>query len=298
MAAAQRHVGTGNSDAVVRVDTDGSVTLITAVPDVGTGAHTIMQQIAAETLTLPTERVRVEVGGTDEAPPDAGSGGSRVTHVAGQASYQAATMARDQLRALAAQALGVAEGDVRLENGRFLVVNDGGRQLPWDEVAAAGPVEAKSSYKQDHTEFTNFSVQVAEVDVDTETGQVRVRRITSAHDVGQIINPLGHQGQIDGGTIMGVGFGTMEELTIEDGRVVTANLGEFKIPTMQDIPELVTVLVENMEGPVPFQGKAIGESGNVTTAGAIANAVYDAVGVRITDPPVTAEKVLRALRER
>jgi CO/xanthine dehydrogenase Mo-binding subunit len=296
ISCAQRHVGTGNSDAIIRVDTDGTVTITTAVPDVGTGAHTVMQQIAAETLTVPVHRVRVEVGGTDEAPPDAGSGGSRVTHVAGQASYQAALAVRDQLRAAAAQAMGVSEGDVRLENGRFVVVNDGGRQLPWDEIAASGPVEARSSYKQDHTEYTNFTAQVAEVEVDRETGQVRIRRITGAYDVGQIINPLGHQGQIDGGTMMGVGFSLMEELKIEDGRVVTANLGEFKIPTVEDIPELVTVLVENVDGPVPYQGKAIGESGNVPTAAAVANAVYDAVGVRITDLPITSEKVLRALQ--
>jgi len=137
---------------------------------------------------------------------------------------------------------------------------------------------------------------VAEVAVDRETGQVHLRRLVSAHDVGTIINPLAHQGQIDGGAIMGVGFATMEELRIEDGRVVTANLGEFKIPTIQDIPALVTVLVENPEGPSPYQGKAIGESGNVPTAAAIANAVYDAVGVRITDLPITAEKVRRALQ--
>src|SRR5205085_9928932 len=97
---------------------------------------------------------------------------------------------------------------------------------------------------------------------------------------------------------MGLGFGTMEELSIEEGRVVTANLGEFKIPTIQDIPELVTVLVEADEGPAPFHGKAIGESGNVPTAGALANAVYDAVGVRIADLPIAAEKVLRALRQK
>jgi carbon-monoxide dehydrogenase large subunit len=296
MAAAQRHVGTGSADAVVRAEPDGTVTVVTGVFDVGTGALTVLQQIVAETLTLPVERVRVEVGGTDRGTPDSGSGASRVTHVTGQAVYRAAQAVADQLRGIAARALGVSAGDVRLEHGRFVVVHDGGRALPWDEVAASGPVEARGSYKQDHTEYTNFTVQVAEVAVDRETGQVHLRRLVSAHDVGTIINPLAHQGQIDGGAIMGVGFATMEELRIEDGRVVTANLGEFKIPTIQDIPALVTVLVENPEGPSPYQGKAIGESGNVPTAAAIANAVYDAVGVRITDLPITAEKVRRALQ--
>ncbi|HEY7065075.1 MAG TPA: xanthine dehydrogenase family protein molybdopterin-binding subunit [Chloroflexota bacterium] len=296
LACAQRTVGGGASEAVVLVEPNGAVTLTTAVPDVGTGAHTAMRQIAAETLTLPIDRIRIQVGGTDEAPADTGSGASRVTHVAGQAAYQASIRARDALCAKAAQALGVAAGDVRLENGRFVVVNDGGRGLPWDEVAASGPVEGRARYAQEHVDVTCFTAQAAEVEVDRETGQVRVRRLVSAHDVGTIINPLGHQGQIDGGSIMGFGFATMEELSIEDGRVVTTNLGEFKIPTVADVPELTTVLVAGNEGPAPFHGKAIGESGNVPTAGAIANAVYDAVGVRITDLPITAEKVLRALR--
>jgi CO/xanthine dehydrogenase Mo-binding subunit len=297
MACAQRTVGGGASEAIVRVEPGGTVTIVTAVPDVGTGAHTAMQQIVAETLTVPRERVQLAVGGTSQAPADAGSGGSRVTHVAGQAAYQASIKARDELCGRAAQALGVAAGDVRLENGRFVVVNDGGRGLPWDEVAASGPVEGRARYSADHVDVTCFTAQAAEVEVDRETGQVRVRRIVTAHDVGTIINPLSHQGQIDGGTIMGFGFATMEELSIEDGRVLTGNLGEFKIPTVEDVPELTTVLVATDQGPAPFHGKAIGESGNVPTAGAIANAVYDAVGVRITDLPITAEKVLKALRE-
>jgi xanthine dehydrogenase molybdenum-binding subunit len=296
IGCAQRTVGGGASEAIVRVDANGAVTLITAVPDVGTGAHTAMRQIVAETLLVPIDAVQLTVGGTSQAPADAGSGGSRVTHVAGQAAYQASLKARDELSARAAQALGASAGDVRLEQGRFVVVNDGGRGLPWDEVAASGPVEGRARYSADHVDVTCFTAQAAEVEVDRETGQVRVRRIVSAHDVGTIINPLSHQGQIDGGTIMGFGFATMEELTIEDGRVVTGNLGEFKIPTVEDVPELTTVLMEAEQGPAPFQGKAIGESGNVPTAGAIANAVYDAVGVRITDLPITAEKVLRALR--
>jgi carbon-monoxide dehydrogenase large subunit len=296
IACSQRHIGGGASQAIVRAETDGSVSLITAVPDVGTGAHTIMRQIVAETLTLPVERVRVVVGNTSEAPIDGGSGGSRTTHISGQAAYQATLQVRDQLRAVAAQALGVAAGDVRLEDGRFLVINDGGRELPWEEVAASGPVEATGDYKQDHVDVTSFTAQVAEVEVDVETGQVRVRQFTTAHDVGTIINPLSHQGQIDGGVIMGWGFGVLEELGIEEGRVTTANLGEFKIPTIADVPPLATILVEGRDGPVPYQGKAIGESANVPTAGAIANALFDAVGVRLTELPITSEKVLRALR--
>jgi len=138
---------------------------------------------------------------------------------------------------------------------------------------------------------------VAEVEVDPETGRVKVRKIVSAHDVGAIINQTYHQGQIDGGAIYGLGFALTEELIIDEGKVQNPNLGEYKLPNIQDIPELQTVLVPGASGPVPYSGKAIGESSNVPLAAAIANAVADACGVRIMDLPITAEKVYRALRK-
>ena len=146
--------------------------------------------------------------------------------------------------------------------------------------------------------MTSFCAQVADVEVDPETGQVKVNRIVTAHDVGIIFNPLGHQGQIDGAVIQGMGYALMEELQSEEGRISTLSLGDVKIPTTPDIPELVTVLVEHPEGNGPYQGKAIGENPISPVAPAIANAVYDAVGVRICDLPITAEKVLAALKEK
>ena len=134
--------------------------------------------------------------------------------------------------------------------------------------------------------------------MDPETGHVNVTRIVTAHDVGTVLNPLTHQGQIEGGVIQALGYALMEELEVEDGHISTLSLGDYKIPTMPDIPELETVLLESAPGPAPFQSKGIGESSNVPLAGAIANAVYDAIGVRITDLPITAEKVLRAIREK
>ena len=146
---------------------------------------------------------------------------------------------------------------------------------------------------------TSYCTQIVEVEVDTETGQVRVERIVTAHDVGTVINPLSHQGQIEGGVIQGLGYALMEELGTEEGKhISTVTLGDYKMPTMPDIPKLETVLLESPSGPAPYQSKGIGESSNVPVAGAIANAVYDAVGVRITSLPITAEKVLRALKEK
>jgi CO/xanthine dehydrogenase Mo-binding subunit len=125
---------------------------------------------------------------------------------------------------------------------------------------------------------------------------VTVNKIVTAHDVGTIMNPLTHQGQIEGGMVQGLGYGVMEEIMTADGQISTLSLGDYKLPTVKDIPELVTVLLKSSPGPAPYQGKGIGESSNIPVAAAIANAVAAAVGVRITELPVTAEKVFAALR--
>ena len=131
--------------------------------------------------------------------------------------------------------------------------------------------------------------------VDPETGAVKILRFTTAHDVGQIVHPIGHQGQIDGAIMQGLGYALMEELQVEDGRVTNLSFGDYKLPTMRDAPPLTTVLVESAEGVGPYHIKGIGESPLTPVAPAIANAVADAVGVRIRDLPMTAEKVYRAI---
>jgi CO/xanthine dehydrogenase Mo-binding subunit len=154
--------------------------------------------------------------------------------------------------------------------------------------------------------FKNFTVgpeaalcvQVAEVEVDPETGQVRLAQLTTAHSTGRVINPLLHQGQIDGGAVMAMGYSLMEQLLIEQGRVVTTNFGESKIPSIGDIPMLKTVIQEFPVGNGPYGGMSIGEPPVIPTAAAIANAVQDAVGVRIFDLPITAEKVREAMLRR
>ena len=143
---------------------------------------------------------------------------------------------------------------------------------------------------------TSFCAQVAEVGVDPETGRVRIHRLVTIHDVGTILNPITHQGQIDGGVIQGMGLGLLEETPMVDGHIAALHMGDFKIPTFGDVPSLQTVLLEEQAGPAPYQGKAIGEIPNVPTAAAIANAVHDAIGVRLFDLPITAEKVFSALR--
>ncbi len=299
-----RHVGSGQSSVVLTVDAEGQATLVTVAPDTGTGSHTIFQQIVAEELQLPLSDVHVVAGDTDSVLNDGGVGGSRVTHVTGQATLRADQAARAILARAAADALNMNAADMRLENGSFVGI-DSSQRVSFAEAArraaerAGGVVTVPITHDGGSTVgITSFCAQIAEVEVDPETGQVKVKKFVSAHDVGTILNPIGHQGQIEGGIIQGLGFATSEELLMEDGRISNLHLGEYKVPTMKDIPELITVLVQNPSGPVPYQGKAIGEVGNCPVAGAIANAVYDAVGVRITDLPITAEKVYRALREK
>ena len=142
-----------------------------------------------------------------------------------------------------------------------------------------------------------FSAQVAEVDVDRETGQVTVLNVATAHDVGTVINPLAHQGQIDGGVVTGLGLAMTEELVSEGGQILNGHLGAYKLPTIADIPPLETVLVLTSGGAGPYQAKAIGEWANNATAAAIANAVADAVGCQLFELPITAERVYAALHQ-
>ena len=296
-----RPTGGAESSATVIVESDGTVTLRSPTPDVGTGTHTVLSQIIAEELSIPLDAINVVTIDTDSGPFDAGVAGSWVTHSAGQATFQATQQVRQRLIDVAAGVLGSAQEEVRLHSGRFRS-SAGAADISLADVAAeaaraGGPVSAQVTYRPEGgRDITSFCAQIAEVEVDPETGQIKVRRFVSAHDVGTVINPLGHQGQIEGGIIQGLGYALMEELRVEEGQVTTAHLGDYKIPTMQDIPELVTALLEEPAGPTPYQGKGIGEISNCPVAAAIANAVFDAVGVRITDLPITAEKVLAALK--
>jgi len=282
VAMTHRHIGVGFTNARVRLETTGNVTLVIALPDTGTGAHLTLRQVVAEVLGLAIDDVQIELATTDVFENDSGVGGSRVTHTGGRAAYHACEKLKELIAAETAK-LGTP-----------------GASLAAIAQAAAREgrtLEASHFYDaKTHAAVTSFTAQVAEVAVDPATGQVSVRHFTTAHDVGTVINPIGHQGQIEGGLIQGLGYALMEELPTEDGRISTLNLGETKLPTIADIPPLTTVLVEDAVGPGPFRAKAIGEGSISAVAPAIANAVADACGVRILDLPITAEKVYFALR--
>jgi len=212
----------------------------------------------------------------------------------------------------AAALLGVEESSIALKNGNFIIRGDAKhKQIPFPRLGSRLVARRGRSYdftmtfglgaeKEGEFSFsgmTSFCAQVAEVEVDPETGVVSIAEITTAHDVGTILNPITHQGQIEGGLIQGIGFAVMEELCVENGRVLTLHLGDYKIPTIKDIPKLKTVLVQHPAGPVPYQGKAIGEISVVPVAAAIANAICDATGVRLFELPVTAEKLYWELKK-
>ena len=303
MAISDQPSGTGRSAASVSMDGEGKATLRMSLWDTGTGAHTILRQVVAEDLTIPVDDVSMEVEDTDAVPFDSGSGGSRVTYTSGQAALGAARDLLNKLITLAAELFDCPADRIRLESGRFFMEGDTPTILAMAEVAATavsatqGPIVGEMTYTAPASGVTSFCAQVAEVEVDTETGEVKVIRVVTAHDVGTIINPITHQGQIDGGVIQGLGYALMEEMQTEEGRISTLSLGDYKIPTIKDIPQLETVLLEPAPGPAPFEGKGIGETSNVPVAAAIANAVHDAVGVRIRDLPITAEKVLAAFKQ-
>ncbi len=297
-----RHVGGGGeANAEVSVLPEGKVTILTAVPDTGTGTHTLLRQIAAEVLALPLNDIQVLIGDTETFENDAAPGGSKITNMTGQAVLAAAQEIRERMKSAAAAALGCSGEEVGLAAGRFTAAGSR-KSLSFAEAArhvvgAGEKLCVRKNYKvKTRSPVAAFVAQAAEVEVDRETGVLKVRRIVAAHDVGTIINPIAHQGQIEGGTIRGLGFATMEEVGADEGRIVTLNLGDYRIPSISDVPEMRTVLVKAPSGPGPFAAKQIGENGVVTTAAAVANAVDNAVGVRIFDLPLTAEKIFFALK--
>lgn len=290
----------GECYAFVSIDDQGKATVATAMLDQGAGTHTAMRLVAAEELKLPLERILVKTLDTSEVGPDTGIGASRGTRIFGNATRLAAVDAREQLLEAAARKLETPKQQIEF-CGDGLMQSATGRSVCYAELAAfaGGEIRGRGFYRNfESGPEAALCVQVAEVEVDVETGQVKLRQFTSAHSTGTVVNPLTHQGQIDGGVVMGMGYALMEGMLIDDGRVTTTNFGENKIPSIGDIPSLKTVIVEFPVGNGPYGGMSIGEPPVVPTAAAIANAVHDAVGVRIKDLPITAEKVLCGLNGR
>ena len=291
------------SYAWVRVGSDGHVAVITAMQDIGTGTRTAMAQIAAEELGLPLERVRCELGDSARGPYASISAGSSTTPSMGPAVRAAAADAARQILEIAAQRYHLEERVLSLKDGN--VVSADGGSWPLEEVTgllddaqilgkgARGPNPAGMR-------VLTFGIQVADVAVDIETGEVKVDRIAAIHDVGRVINPLGAQSQVEGGIVQGVGHTLSEERLVDPatGRVLTQSLDAYKLPTIADVPELVVELLDIPDEHLTNLGsKGLGEPPIVPTAAAIVNAIRDATGADVRSLPVTREEMLRALAE-
>jgi CO/xanthine dehydrogenase Mo-binding subunit len=303
IAVGERPPGGGIGNASVGFQPDGTVVLGTPIFDQGSGTYTIIQQVVAEELGLPLERVRIEVWNTDAVRFDSGVAGSWAARVNTGAVHDAVEAARKELLEFVANHLEWPLDSLTLEGDevRSGALNESVR---WPDLLHdhGEPIEGKVTHMAGMgalSHVTSFCAQAAEVEVDPETGEVKLLKLTTAHDVGRVLNPLGHQGQINGGIVSGLGYALMEELQVEDGRVTSLTLGDYKLPSIADLPSLNTVLVRatgEHAGVGPYDIKAIGEVPTTPVAPAIANAVFDAVGVRVRELPLTAEKVYEGLK--
>lgn len=314
--AGARFYGYNAADAFVKLSDDGTVTLITSALDMGQGAHTAMAQIVAEELGVSMKEINVVSNDTDITPYDLGSWGSRTTFMNGNAALDAARNAKKEIIAVASEMLESNPSDIILEEGKIFVKGSSDK-YSFAELADYA-VNKRGSLISGKGRFVDklppgytiqqafaknmptwaFATQVAEVEIDEETGEVKVLKIVAAHDTGKTINAAMAEGQIEGAIVQGIGFALMEKLILNNGKVVNDGFLDYKIPTIGDVPEIETILIETDDPCGPFGAKGIGEPGLVPTAPAIVNAIYNATGIRIKELPITPEKILRALKEK
>lgn len=302
------------ASAFVEILADGTAIVLSGAADIGQGSDTVLAQIAAEELGISVEEVCIVTADTGVTPESGHTSASRQTYISGNAVRAAAREAKQVLVQAAAKELKTSTEAVVARGGKLYASEEPDRWLSIREVAALcqreGLLALGSGYFNPQTTKLDpetgegepyatyaFATHIAEVEVDTETGRVDVLRIVAAHDVGRAINPQGVTGQITGGIAMGIGFALLEEFRLRQGMSETTSLETYLIPTIQDIPEIACIIVEEQERTGPFGAKGVGEPSMIPTAPAIVNAIYDAIGVRITELPATPEKILTGLKE-
>jgi CO/xanthine dehydrogenase Mo-binding subunit len=299
MALGDRHVGTGESSCELILNTDGDLFLWSGIGDQGVGAYTMHRQVVSQIIGIEPERVHIQIGDTGRAPYDEGIKGARGAHVEGRAVAQASTKLVEALRSAAATHWRTEIENVSWITGRA-VLNQSKSILHLTDLARFfnGTVKSFGHYKGGKSDTYSFQAIVADVVVDPEIGQINIIRLYFVYDVTTVINPLTHQGQLEGAIVQGLGYALCEDMGIEDGRVTVSSLGDYKIYCVRDVPPLVSSFVTSTVGPGPFSAKAVGEAGISIVAPAIANAVCDATGVRITQLPITAERLFKQLTAR
>jgi len=301
-----------HSGAQIKIDRGGGITVYCNTADIGQDSDSMLTYIVAEELGVDAQDVRVVSGDTDLAPVDLGSYSSRVTFMAGNAARRAAEKLREQLFAAVAESLEVPGDRLAAAGGVVYCTDDTSKQVPFAQAARLaertfGTLGAVGSYAPPNlagdykgsgvgpSPAYTFSCACAEVEVDLETGILEVTKLTLAHDIGRPLNPVVCEGQIEGGMYMGYGEAVVEEQVFRKGLHKQPSILEYKIPTSLDTPELECTMVETDDPEGPFGAKEVGQGPLAPVIPAIANAVYDAIGIRIDSTPITADKILRAL---
>jgi xanthine dehydrogenase molybdenum-binding subunit len=276
----------------------------------GQGLVAVMQMVVAEELSVTSDQVRVLVMDTDLTPDGGPTTASRQTYVTGNASRLAAQALRQAISLTLAEKFDVPPQQIRFENG---TIHADGHSLTYAEVAREMKAMGRSpkvlyEYEAPKTQALgaggdmhfafSYAAQAAEVEVNLVTGEVAVLRVIAANDIGAAVNPLGLQGQVEGGVLMGIGNCLTEEYIVENGQVVTDRLARYRIPGIMLTPEITSIVVEHPTAEGPYGAKGIGEICTIPTTPAITNAIYNAVGVRIDRLPVDQEIIARALRDR
>lgn len=301
-----------HSSALVRLSEDGrTATVLTGAPDIGQGSDTVLCQMAAQELGLRYDEVAIISSDSAVTPTDLGAYASRITYMSGNAVQAAAADAKRQVVEAVAEAWGVPAESITSTHGTLRGPNAGQAMDIREAIAQAfsrkGPIVGKGEYAPPKlggafkgaaigtSPAYSFCAQVAQVEVDVETGKVTVTDFWDAHDCGTVINPMALHGQVEGCLVMGVGESLFEEVVHKDGRIVNPNLHDYLTPTAMDAPRIHSLIANSYDPGGPFGAKEVGEGASLPVMGAVANAVADAIGVRITDLPITPEKVLRAL---
>jgi 4-hydroxybenzoyl-CoA reductase subunit alpha len=301
----------------LKVDRDGAVTIYTGASEIGQGSDTMHAQLVAEELGVSLNRIKLVAADTEITPIDLGSYSSRVTFMAGNACLDAARNLKKKLFEVAAQTWGVPPEELEARDERISAGSAADKSMSFDEAVIAaiekhGALVASGSYRPPRearggkfkgagvgpSPAYSYSAQAVEVTVDPETGEITVDRITAAHDCGRALNPVNVEGQVIGSVWMGLGQAVQEEMIWNKGRLMNPSFLEYKSASTLESPPVDTIIVESIDPEGPLGAKEAGEGSLAATIPALANAVYDAVGVRITTLPITPEKILQALREK
>ncbi|RKZ31900.1 aldehyde oxidase [bacterium] len=289
--------------ASMKMNEDGSFNLYVGATDLGTGSDTILAQIAAEVLSVPVEKFIVLSSDTDLTPFDVGAYASSTTYISGQAVRKCAEKIKAQITAVAAEMLDADEDDLYIENGN-VICDKTGDSLSFDDICyRALYSENQFQIQAEASHFATespppFIAQFAEVEVDTKTGRVEVIQFVSAVDCGQAINPKLAEGQVEGAVVNGISYALWEKYIFnEKGEMTNPNFGDYKIFTAADLPKMKTIIVGSFEESGPFGAKSVGEIAINGPMPAIANAIYDAVGVRMFEAPFTPERVFERMKK-